>query len=132
MTTPDQKAENVTPAQLSKAKQFGLWVHNHWANIKATGRRLWQKWKDEPVKTTGYGVIAAVVAYFAAEGFVDSNVTNLITSLVTLGAGAPVVNAVSNQTKQNVQQAHLAGKVAGRNELMQAQLNDQLKRSQGK
>ena len=118
------------PENVSKASKAGLWIRGHWNAIQVTAKRLWQKWKDQPVKTTGYGVIAAIVAYFAAEGIVDSNVTNLVTSLVTLGAGAPVVHAVNSQVNTNVTQAHLAGKEAGRTELMQAQLAAQLHRAE--
>lgn len=123
--------EKITPAQVGKAAKAGLWVKAHWASIKLAVHKGVQKWKDQPVKTTGYGVIAAVVGYFAAEGIVDSNLTNLVTSLVTLGAGAPVVHAVGTQTDANQAKAREQGKLEAKLELEQARLDEQLRRATG-
>lgn len=117
MTTPTPPAiPTPTPAEIGKLAQAALWFKKHWAAIKAKFAYWVQRWKDEPIKTTGYGIVAAVVAFFAAEGIVDSNVTNLVTSLVTLGAGAPVVHAVDTATKANIDRAYKAARALGAHE----------------
>lgn len=106
----------VSPAVIGRVAKAVLWVKAHWSTVKVKVLSLIQRWKDEPVKTTGYGVIAAVVAYFAAVGIVDSNVTQLVTSLVTLSAGAPVVHAVNTAVNAKLDKARALGRAESKPE----------------